>query len=392
MSNNIFQIVTHNAGAARAGELHLPHGIVPTPVFLPVASQGTVKALSPGELKNIGVPMLLSNAYHLYLQPGIPVIEKMGGLHKFMAWDQPILTDSGGYQVFSLAGLRRVNDAGVTFRSHIDGSEHLLTPELAVQYQESIGSDIAMVLDECPPHDAAREKTVQAADRTHRWAERCLKSAKKPDQYLFAIIQGGMFADLRRDSAATLASLDFPGYAVGGLSLGEEKKTTYAMIEAVVPELPANKPRYLMGIGAPEDLVEGVFRGIDIFDCALPTRVARNGALFTPTGRINIRNAAYREISGPADPECDCYTCRTFSAAYLHHLFTARELLVYRLTTIHNLAFITRLMQKIRDALLHGRFAEFRQEFLLRYRATDEKVRLAQKQQWLKSRSRPEAG
>jgi queuine tRNA-ribosyltransferase len=387
MTVNIFKVIRNNASSlARLGELTLAHGTVHTPVFLPVASQGTVKALSPVDLKEIGAEMVLSNAYHLYLQPGIPVIEKMGGLHRFMGWDRPILTDSGGYQVFSLANLRKVNDEGVTFRSHIDGSEHLITPELAVRYQESIGSDIAMAFDECPPHDASRDTVIQATDRTHRWAERCLKAAIKPDQYLFAIVQGGMFADLRRNSASTLASFDFPGYAIGGLSLGEAKATTYEMIENVIPCLPENKPRYLMGVGSPEDLIEGVQRGIDIFDCALPTRVARNGALFTLDGRINIRNAVYRDMPGPFDAECDCYTCRTFSAAYLHHLFSARELLAYRLTTIHNLAFIIRLMGNIRQSLAQGGFPEFRQEFLARYHATDETVRLEQKQKWLKAR------
>jgi queuine tRNA-ribosyltransferase len=387
MSVEIFRIVRNSPNSrARAGELTLAHGVVRTPVFLPVGSQGTVKSLTPEDLKIIGFQMLLSNAYHLYLQPGIPVIEKMGGLHRFMAWDRPILTDSGGYQVFSLANLRRVSEDGVIFRSHIDGSEHMLTPELAVQYQESIGSDIAMVLDECPPHDSSRERTVQATERTHRWAERCIKAGKRPDQHLFAIVQGGMFADLRRHSAGYLASLDFPGYAIGGLSLGESKQTTLEMIENVVPILPESRPRYLMGVGSPEDLVEGVERGIDIFDCALPTRVARNGALFTPNGRINIRNAVYRDMAAPIDTECNCYTCRTFSAAYLHHLFTARELLAYRLSTIHNLTFINCLMNGIRNSLADGNFSVFRQQFLSRYQATDEKVRLEQKQKWLKAR------
>jgi queuine tRNA-ribosyltransferase len=387
MSTEIFKVVSLDAASrARAGELRLAHGMVNTPVFMPVASQGTVKALDPHDLQAIGVQMLLSNAYHLYLQPGIPVIEKMGGLHKYMAWDRPILTDSGGYQVFSLANLRKVTEEGVTFRSHIDGSEHLLTPELAVKYQEGIGSDIAMVLDVCSPHDNPRERIIEATERTHRWAERCLKAGKKPGQYLFAIVQGGMFIDLRQKSAEYLSSLDFPGYAIGGLSLGEAKQTTAEMIDAVIPRLPENRPRYLMGVGAPEDLIAGVQQGIDMFDCALPTRVARNGAFFTRNGRINIRNAVYRDLAGPVDTECDCYTCRTFSASYLHHLFAAKELLAYRLSTIHNLSFILRLMSGIQASLAAGTFADFRQRFLTCYQATDEKVRLEQKQKWLKSR------
>ena len=369
---------------ARAGELRTRHGIVPTPVFLPVASKGTVKTLASPDVKDLGFAMLLSNTYHLHLQPGLEVIEKAGGLHRFMAWDGAILTDSGGYQVFSLAPLRKVDEEGVTFRSHIDGSEHRLTPELAVAYQETLGSNIAMVLDECPPFDGSRANIEAATERTARWAERCLKARKRGDQDLFAIVQGGGFADLRRRSAEQLATLDFPGYAIGGLSLGEPKTATLAVIEATVPFLPSDKPRYLMGVGSPEDLVEGVARGIDIFDCALPTRVARNGSLFTATGRVNIRNAVFQQTMGPIDPACDCPTCRSFTAAYLHHLFDAKELLAYRLATIHNLAFINRLMREMRQAIVAGNFAAFRAGFLGRYRTTDEQVRLAQKQKWLK--------
>jgi queuine tRNA-ribosyltransferase len=382
---NTFRLIkNYHDNQVRAGELTTPHGTVPTPVFLPVASRGTVKALTPDEIKGIGIQMLLSNTYHLYLQPGIEIITRMGGLHTFMGWDRPILTDSGGYQVFSLASLRRINDEGVTFRSHIDGSEHRFTPELAIQYQESLGADIIMVLDECPPHNADRAQIEAATERTHRWAERCLKAKQRPDQSLYAIVQGGSFDDLRRKSAECLSAMDFPGYAIGGLSLGESKETMMRMIEATVPCLPEDKPRYLMGVGSPEDIVEGVARGIDIFDCALPTRVARNGALFTRTGRINIRNAAFRHMTGPVDPECDCYTCRTFSAAYLHHLFSARELLVYRLTTIHNLAFISRMMQKIREAVINGSFEAFRKDFTATYKPTDEQTRIEQKEKWLR--------
>jgi queuine tRNA-ribosyltransferase len=371
---------------ARAGELKTAHGTIPTPVFLPVASQGTVKTLTPEEIRDIGISMVLSNTYHLYLRPGISVIERAGGLHKFMGWDGAILTDSGGYQIFSLARLRQVNDEGVVFRSHIDGSEHLITPEHVVQYQEALGADVIMVLDECPAYDSSYEKVKEATERTHHWAQRCQGARQRSGQALYAIVQGGVFPELRRQSAEYLVSLDFPGYAIGGLSIGEPKKITLSMIEETVALLPENKPRYLMGVGSPEDLVEGVSRGVDIFDSALPTRVARNGALFISRGRVNIRNAGYARMEQAVDTDCDCYTCRTFSAAYLHHLFNARELLAYRLATIHNLSFISKLMGKIRSAILDGTFTSFRSEFLSNYQPTDEQVRLDQKQKWLKSR------
>jgi len=364
-----------------------PHGNVPTPVFLPVGSQATVKTLIPEELKEIGIPMILANTYHLYLRPGISVIEKMGGLHKFMAWERPILTDSGGYQVFSLAALRRVSDDGVLFRSHIDGSEHFLTPESTIQFQEALGADVIMTLDECPAHDDNLEKVQTAMTRTHQWAERCQRAQRHSDQALFAIAQGGVFPELRRQSAKYLTSLDFPGYAIGGLSLGEPKPTTLAMVEETVVLLPEAKPRYLMGVGSPEDIIEGVARGIDMFDSALPTRVARNGALFTWQGRHNIRNAVYGQMDGPFAPGCDCYTCRTFSAAYLHHLFSCNELLGYRLATIHNLSFIHNLTQKIRNAILDGSFSSFKDSFWASYQPTNEQTRLDQKRKWLRSRS-----
>jgi queuine tRNA-ribosyltransferase len=300
-----------------------------------------------------------------------------------MGWDGPILTDSGGYQVFSLATLRRVGDEGVRFRSHIDGSEHFLTPEDAVRVQERLGSDIIMALDECPPHDAEISRVQEATGRTHRWAERCLKAHRREDQALYGIVQGGMFAELRRQSAAHLTSLDFPGYAIGGLSLGEPKNVMLAMVEETVSCLPGDKPRYLMGVGSPEDLVENLSRGIDLFDSALPTRTARNGALFAATGRLNIRNAGYKGLDQPVDAGCDCYTCQRFSVAYLNHLFKSKELLAYRLATIHNLRFIMRLMERMRHAIVRGGFGEFQREFLASYRTTDEEVRLAQKQQWL---------
>ncbi len=387
-SPNTFHLIqTCPDSKARAGELITLRGVVPTPVFLPVASQGTVKTLTPEEVKGMGIDMVLANTYHLYLRPGIPVIEKMGGLHKFMGWDRAILTDSGGYQIFSLAPLRRVSDEGVIFRSHIDGSQHLITPELAIQFQEALGADVIMVLDECPAYDDSFEKVQEAMSRTHQWAERCQRAQKYGDQALYAIVQGGVFPELRHQSAEYLASLDFPGYAIGGLSLGEPKKTTLAIIEETVALLPENKPRYLMGVGSPEDIVEGVARGIDIFDSALPTRVARNGALFTRLGRVNIRNAAYGQMERPIDPDCDCYTCRTFSAAYLHHLFSCQELLAYRLATIHNLTFVSHLMHKIRGAILDGTFSSFKKDFLASYQPTNERVRLSQKQKWLKAQS-----
>jgi queuine tRNA-ribosyltransferase len=362
------------------------HGPVPTPVFMPVGSQATVKTLTPEEVGVLGFKMLLANTYHLYLRPGIGTIEKMGGLHKFMGWDGAILTDSGGYQLFSLAALCRISDEGVTFRSHIDGSEHFITPEMAVQYQEALGVDVMMVLDECTAYGDRPEKIRAAMERTHRWAARCLKAHHHEGQYLYAIVQGGFDPALRRESAAFLTNLDFPGYAIGGLSVGEPKEQTLELVALTVPLLPEGKPRYLMGVGAPEDLVEGVARGIDVFDCALPTRVARNGALFTAGGRRNIRNAAFSRLEGPIDPGCDCYTCKKFSAAYLSHLFRSDELLGLRLATIHNLRFIGNLMGRIRQSILDGMFDRFREEFLANYKTTDEKIRVEQKGKWLKER------
>ena len=358
---------------------------MPTPVFLPVGSQATVKTLTPDDIKDIGFSMVLANTYHLYLRPGIAVIEKMGGLHKFMAWHRAILTDSGGYQIFSLASLGKVSDDGVTFRSHIDGSQHLITPELIIQFQEALGADIIMALDECPAHDAGLEKVQRAVSRTHQWAERCQKAQERRDQALYAIVQGGVFPQLRHQSAEYLVSLGFSGYAIGGLSLGEPKRVTLAMTEVTVALLPQDKPRYLMGVGSPEDLLEGIARGVDMFDSALPTRVARNGAFFTQTGRVNIRNAGYSRIEQPIDPDCDCYTCRTFSAAYLHHLFSCDELLAYRLATIHNLNFISNLMSEARSAILNGTFGSFKDDFLAGYQPTNEQIRLSQKQKWLNS-------
>jgi queuine tRNA-ribosyltransferase len=374
------------AASARAGELNTAHGVIPTPVFMPVGSQATVKTLTPDEIKAIGAQLILSNTYHLYLRPGVEVIRKLGGLHRFMDWDGAILTDSGGYQVFSLSALSKVTDEGVTFRSHIDGSTHFITPEKAVEIQEGLGSDIAMVLDEPSPSDASLTRVREAMERTHRWAERCLHAHKREDQQLFAIVQGGFSPELRQTSAEFLASLDFPGYALGGLSLGEPKETTWQTVENTVRFMPADKPRYLMGVGSPEDLVEAVGRGIDMMDCVLPTRVARNGALFTRSGRVNIHNASFKEQEAPIDRGCDCYTCTHFSAAYVSHLFRAQELLAYRLATIHNLRFMARLMEDVRNSILGGTFETFKRDFLSGYKTTDEEVRLEQKQKWIKAR------
>jgi queuine tRNA-ribosyltransferase len=356
-------------------------------VFMPVGSQATIKALIPEELKDIGIPMVLANTYHLYLRPGITVIEEMGGLHKFMNWDRAILTDSGGYQVFSLAPLRQVSDNGVLFRSHIDGSQHLITPELAIQFQEALGADIIMTLDECPAHDGSFEKIRRAMDRTHRWAERCQKAQRRNDQALYAIVQGGILPQLRHQSVEYLTSLKFAGYAIGGLSIGETKRVTLDITEETATLLPEDRPRYLMGVGSPEDIIESIARGIDMFDSALPTRIARNGAIFTGQGRHNVYNAVYSRMEQPVDPDCDCYTCRTFSAAYLHHLFKCNELLAYRLATIHNLTFTNNLMRKARQAILNGTFSSFHDSFLADYKATDEQIRLSQKQKWLQSRN-----
>jgi queuine tRNA-ribosyltransferase len=371
---------------ARAGVLSTTHGTVLTPVFLPVGSQGTVKTLTPDDLKAIGVTIILGNAYHLYLRPGMEVIEKVGGLHQLMSWEGPILTDSGGYQVFSLVSLRRVTDDGVTFRSHVDGSEHFFTPELVIQLQEKLGGDIIMPLDECPPYSSDQDLILEAMRRTHHWAGRSLRNHHREGQALYAIVQGGTFFELRRKSARFLTSLGFAGYGIGGLSLGEPKEATLAVLEETIACRPKDKPRYLMGVGSPEDIFEGVARGVDMFDSALPTRTARNGSLFTVLGRRNIQNACYKDMDGPIDERCDCYTCCNFSAAYLHHLFKSRELLAYRLATIHNLHFIVGLAERIREAIAEGTFVALRQSFLSSYQTTNEETRIAQKKKWLESR------
>jgi queuine tRNA-ribosyltransferase len=359
---------------ARAGLIHTPHGDIPTPVFAPVGTQATVKTMTPSDLRVLGATLILSNTYHLYLRPGAELIADFGGLHQFMKWDGPLLTDSGGFQVFSLERLRQIDEDGVTFRSHIDGSEHRFTPEDVVAIQEKLGADIIMAFDECPPPDDY-EYNVVALSRTHRWAERCRAAQRRQDQALYGIVQGGIFVDLRAQSAEFLSSLDFPGYGIGGLSVGETKAEMHNMLEIMHPILPRHKPRYLMGVGSPEDLFECVARGIDQFDCVLPTRIARNGAVFTHQGRLNLRNARFTADKEPIEVDCQCYTCRTFSRAYLRHLIVAKETLALRLTTLHNLHFVLETMRRIRQSILDGTFIDFKREFLETYRPIPEERR-----------------
>ena len=342
---------------ARRGRLETPHGAVETPAFMPVGTQATVKAMTPSSLKDVGAGMLLSNAYHLYLRPGADLVAAHGGLHSFMGWDGPILTDSGGFQVFSLGDLRKIREEGVEFRSHIDGSLHLFTPENVMALEGKLGADIAMAFDECVPYPADYAYTKEASARNTRWALRCKEAHCREGQSLFGIVQGGMYSDLRADSAGELVEADFPGYGIGGLSVGEEKPLMYEILEHTTPLLPADKPRYLMGVGSPDCLVEGVQRGVDMFDCVLPTRIARNGSMYTSTGRVAIRNARYREDKRPIDENCDCYTCRHFTRAYLRHLFVAGEILGATLATIHNLRYLLALMAELRLAIEEGRLA-----------------------------------
>ncbi|GIV66866.1 MAG: queuine tRNA-ribosyltransferase [Bellilinea sp.] len=351
---------------ARAGVFHTPHGDLLTPVFAPVGTQATVKAVTPAQLQEIGVTLVLANTYHLYLRPGADLVAEMGGLHHFMQWNSPILTDSGGFQVFSLASMRKIDEEGVTFKSHIDGSMHRLTPEKAIQIQEQLGADIIMAFDECaPPYDRAYNE--QAVDRTHRWAERCLNAQTRLDQALFGIVQGGIFPDLREQSARFISSLGFPGHAIGGLSVGETKEEMLHTLELVNQILPENKPRYLMGVGSPEDLINGIRRGIDIFDCVLPTRLARHQAAMTRQGRLNLMNAIHARDPRPIDENCTCYTCNHFSRAYLRHLIVAKEMLAATLISIHNIATLVSLVQDARRSILEGTFEQFANEFLAQY-------------------------
>ena len=357
---------------------------------MPVATQASVKALSPSEVASLGAQIILSNAYHLYLQPGVQQVRDLGGLHQFMAWPKPVLTDSGGFQAFSMGALRKIDETGIRFRSHLDGSEHRFSPELATTNQQTLGADIIMCLDQCIAFGAGKEQVREAMQRTHRWALQCHgvfnQSAGAGTQALFGIVQGGAFNDLREESAQYITSIPFQGYAIGGLAVGESKERMYEVTGLVADRLPQDKPRYLMGVGSPEDLVEGVARGVDMFDCVLPTRVARNGALFTREGRVDITKRRFAEVNGPLEEDCDCYTCGNFTAAYLWHLFKAKELLALRLASIHNLRFIIRLMETMREAIVLGRFDEFRREFGGTYRPTDPQARQQQKDRWLKSR------
>ena len=348
---------------ARAGRLHTPHGSFDTPMFMPVGTQGTVKTLSPEELHTMGTGVILGNTYHLFLRPGHEIVKKAGGLHRFMNWDGAILTDSGGFQVFSLGALRKISEEGVAFRSHHDGSKQFLSPEKSMEIQMALGSDIAMAFDECTPYPADYEYACRSMRLTTRWAKRCQAVHNREDQALFGIVQGGMYADLRQESAEQLVAMDFPGYAIGGLSVGEPKPLMYEVLEQTVPFLPQNKARYLMGVGTPDCLVEGVARGIDMFDCVFPTRVARNGTAITSQGRVVIRNAAYIEDFTPLDPECDCYTCRNYSRAYLRHLIRCDEIFGLRLMSLHNLHYLIKLMHQIRTAIIDGNYPEFRKLF-----------------------------
>lgn len=354
------------ATRARRATLVTGHGAIETPAFMPVGSLGAVKGISPAELQERGYGLILNNSYHLFLRPGHQVVQQLGGLHAFTGWPGAILTDSGGFQVFSLAKLRRISDEGVTFQSHLDGSLQHITPERAMEIQEALGADIIMAFDECPALPADRGQITEAVSRTAAWARRCLAAKRRPDQALFGIVQGGLEADLRAQAARDLVSLDFDGYAVGGLSVGEDKASMYRTLDVTVPELPAHKPRYLMGVGMPEDLVEGVARGIDMFDCVVPTRHGRTGWLFTNTGRVLIKQAQYVHDPGPIDPECGCPVCRHYSRAYLHHLYQAKEMLGLRLNTLHNLSYFASLMQNMRQAVEQGTFDAFRQEFYRR--------------------------
>ncbi len=348
---------------ARAGEFVTPHGVIPTPVFMPVGTQATVKSMSPDELRTIDAKIILSNTYHLFLRPGPDLIAKAGGLHGFMNWDRPILTDSGGFQVFSLAKINKIMDDGVEFRSHLDGTKYMMTPELATEVQEKLGSDIAMCFDQCVELPCTRQQAEDAVERTLRWAARCKAAHTRDDQAQFGIVQGGLFDDLRASCADALAEMDFPGYAIGGLSVGESHAEMYRCMEALMPHMPAEKPRYLMGVGHPANLIEGIARGIDMFDCVLPTRIGRNGTALTSKGRIIVRDAKYAHDFTPIDPECGCLACRKHTKAYIRHLLKAGEMYGLRLVTIHNLYYLTHLMEDIRKAIAADRFPEFREEF-----------------------------
>ena len=384
-----FNVDTSNSGARR-GELNTPHGKVNTPAFMPVATQATVKTLTPEEVSHSGAEMILSNAYHLYLRPGVETVRKLGGLHQFMKWNGPILTDSGGFQAFSMGSLGKADEVGIRFRSHVDGSEHRFTPRVAIKNQEGLGADIIMCLDQCIAYGETREAVVAAMNRTHRWAlisQQTHDESQEPyQQALFGIVQGGIYPDLRTESVAALSEIPFDGFAIGGLAVGESKSQMYEIVDLVSNLLPIGKPRYLMGVGSPEDLVESVARGVDMFDCVLPTRVARNGALFTKYGRINVGNRRFAQQIEPIEEDCDCYCCINYSTAYVWHLFKAKEILGLRLATVHNLRFLQKLMSGIRISIEQNQFSGFRNKFWEQYIPTDEATRQAQKQKWLIAR------
>ena len=359
-----FQVLHQDSGCrARTARLETGHGVINTPIFMPVGTNATVKAMRPEDLKEAAAQIILANTYHLYLRPGHRLVEQLGGLHRFMAWDGPILTDSGGFQVYSLTELRKITEEGVAFRSHIDGSPHLLTPELSIKIQEALGADIIMCFDECPPAEADRGYVERSLAMTTRWARRCKETHCRTDQQLFGIVQGGRFSDLRQRSLQELQEIGFDGYALGGLSVGEEKPVMHEVMDACSDLLPVDHPRYIMGIGTPEDLVEAVWRGYDMFDCVMPTRNARNGMLFTSQGRVNIKRKQYEDDQGPLDPDCSCYVCRTYSRAYLRHLFRSGEILSSMLNTHHNIAWYLNLMDRIRTAIAQDSFEAFRKEF-----------------------------
>lgn len=371
-----FQITSKN-NRARTGIFSTPHGDLITPVFAPVGTQATVKTLTPEHLKDINASLVLSNTYHLYLRPGDELVRDMGGLHKFMQWPNPMLTDSGGFQVFSLSNTRKIDNDGVTFKSHIDGSTHRFTPEKSIAIQENLGADIIMAFDECSdPNDLAYSKI--AMDRTHRWAERSIKAKTRSDQALFGIVQGGVNADLRAESAQFISSLDTPGIAIGGLSVGETKEEMHNTLDVVLPLLPENKPRYLMGVGTPEDIINGVARGVDIFDCVLPTRLARHHSAFAPEGRLNMMNATFARDERPIDETCDCYACKTFTRAYIRHLIVAKELLAGTLLSIHNLRALIRLVESLRAAILDNTFEIKSAELLTQWRNNASRVQAAE--------------
>ena len=366
-------IKTCKQSGARLGRLHTPHGVIETPIFMPVGTQATVKSMTPEELKEIGSQIILSNTYHLYMRPGHDLVKEAGGLHKFMNWDRPILTDSGGFQVFSLGPLRKITEEGVHFRSHIDGSKHFISPEKAMEIQNALGSDIMMAFDECAPYPADREYVKNSLERTTRWLKRCKEAHKNTEkQALFGIIQGGMYKDLREQSAKEILELDLPGYAVGGLSVGEPKEEFLDILKYTAPLMPKDKPRYLMGVGTPDYLIEAAIAGIDMCDCVLPTRIARNGTAMTANGKVVVRNATYERDWGPLDPTCDCYTCKNYTRAYIRHLVKTNEILGVRLLSIHNLRFLTKLMERVRIEIENDNLLNFKNEFYKKYGYTKE--------------------